>query len=63
VETLILWGDQDMATPVAHAQLFSSGIEKSKLHFIAGARHSPQFTHVHQTAQHIISFLQQTQGK
>jgi pimeloyl-ACP methyl ester carboxylesterase len=62
-ETLILWGDQDTATPVTHAQLFSSGIENSQLHFIAGARHSPQFTHVQQTAQHIISFLQQTQGK
>lgn len=59
-QTCILWGDQDMATPVAHAQLFSAGIQHSQLHFISGARHSPQFTHVEQTANQVIEFLEQS---
>lgn len=59
--TCIIWGDQDQATPVSHAQLFSSGIQHSQLHFIAGARHSPQFTHVEQTAQQVLEFLEQAE--
>jgi len=58
-QTCILWGESDVAAPVAHAQLFSAGIEHSQLHFIAGARHSPQFTHVEQTAKQTIEFLEQ----
>jgi len=57
--TCILWGDEDTATPVAHAKLFSAGIAHSQLHFISGARHSPQFTHVEQTAKQVIEFLEQ----
>jgi pimeloyl-ACP methyl ester carboxylesterase len=60
VPTCIVWGDQDTATPVSHAQLFSGGIQGSQLHFIAGARHSPQFTHVELTARTVLAFLEQT---
>lgn len=60
VPTCILWGDGDTAAPVAHAQLFSAGIENSQLHFISGARHSPQFTHVEQTAKQVLTFLDQS---
>lgn len=60
VPTCIIWGDLDTAAPVSHAQLFSSGIAQSQLHFISGARHSPQFTHVEQTARQVLAFLEQT---
>jgi pimeloyl-ACP methyl ester carboxylesterase len=59
VETLIVWGDQDKATPVTHAEIMSAKIPHSQLHFISGARHSPQFTHVHQAAERVLSFLAQ----
>lgn len=60
IPTCIVWGDEDTATPVSHAQLFSAGIANSQLHFIAGARHSPQFTHVEPTARQVLAFLDQT---
>ncbi|MBW7944149.1 alpha/beta hydrolase [Patescibacteria group bacterium] len=60
VPTCIIWGEDDTATPVSHAQLFSAGIANSQLHFVQGARHSPQFTHVEQTAKLVLSFLDQT---
>ena len=59
VETLIIWGDQDKATPVTHAEVMSAKIPHSQLHFISGARHSPQFTHVHQAVERVRSFLAQ----
>lgn len=58
VETLILWGDQDAATPPSHARIFSAKIQHSRLHFIEGARHSPQFTHIKQVAEQVVEFLQ-----
>lgn len=58
--TCIIWGDLDTATPVSHAQIFSAGIAHSQLHFISGARHSPQFTHVEQTAKQVLIFLEQS---
>jgi pimeloyl-ACP methyl ester carboxylesterase len=60
VPTCIIWGDQDTATPVSHAQIFATKITNSQLHFIAGGRHSPQFTHVEQTARCALAFLNQT---
>ncbi len=59
IPTCIIWGDQDTITPVSHAQLFAGGIQGSQLHFIAGARHSPQFTHVELTAETVKNFLEQ----
>lgn len=56
-ETLILWGDQDTATPPAHAHIFADRIKRSRLHFIEGARHSPQFTHIKQVAQFVAEFV------
>lgn len=55
--TVIIWGRNDMATPVQFADMFHSKIKGSKLHIIDDARHSPQFTHAVQTVQIIGDFL------
>lgn len=55
--TLILWGKNDMATPLKFAHQFQSLIPTNTLHVITEARHSPQFTHQEETAQVIGAFL------
>lgn len=57
--TCIIWGDHDTAAPVAHAPLFAAGIRGSQVHYIAGARHSPHYTHVEVTARQVRHFLEQ----
>lgn len=56
-ETHIVWGDHDMTTPVKHAYQMQQLIKNSQLHFIENARHSPQFTHVKETANVIGAIL------
>ena len=41
-ETLIVWGDADLLTPIDHASAFSSHIPRSRLAIIEGAGHFPQ---------------------
>lgn len=60
VKTLILWGENDKATPVSHARLFERGISGSVLELIPDARHSPQFTHPDVIVEKIVKFLKQT---
>ena len=55
--TLIIWGEKDKTTPIKHAQLEAEKIENAQLKIIKGARHSPQFTHMEEVFNLIISFL------
>lgn len=41
-ETLIVWGEADLLTPLDHARVFSSQIRRSRLTIIEGAGHFPQ---------------------
>jgi pimeloyl-ACP methyl ester carboxylesterase len=43
--TLIIWGREDKVTPLSDGVLMNKFIKKSRLHVIAGARHSPFYTH------------------
>lgn len=43
--TIIIWGKGDKSTPLANGRLMHRMIKNSKIYVIAGARHSPQFTH------------------
>ena len=43
--TTIFWGEHDQTTPLKIGQLMQKRIKNSQLFLIAGARHSPQFTH------------------
>lgn len=55
--TLIIWGQNDTITPVRFAKVFKERITKSEMKIVAGARHSPQFTHPDETAEIIGEFL------
>jgi pimeloyl-ACP methyl ester carboxylesterase len=55
--TKIIWGENDLVTPVKHAKKMHEIIKDSKLVFIKEGRHSPQFTHVKETAKLVIDFV------
>jgi pimeloyl-ACP methyl ester carboxylesterase len=55
--TLLIWGENDTATPLKFGKLKNKAIANSRLVVINGARHSPQFTHVDQVAQEIAEFV------
>lgn len=57
--TLLVWGEADQTTPLWMGQQLAARIPNSQLNTIAGARHSPQYTHAKQTAQGIIDWLNQ----
>ncbi|MDD4409850.1 MAG: alpha/beta hydrolase [Candidatus Pacebacteria bacterium] len=54
---LIIWGREDMATPLEDAMDLNGFIENSYLKIINGARHSPYRTHPKEVAGSIINFL------
>ena len=56
-QTKIIWGEADMSTPVKHAYQMQKTIKNSELFFVKDARHSPQFTHVAETAKVVGEFL------
>jgi pimeloyl-ACP methyl ester carboxylesterase len=56
-ETLIVWGENDRATPLSHGKFYATQIPESKLKIISGARHSPQFTHPTQVAKIVAEFI------
>jgi len=41
-ETLIVWGDTDLLTPLDHANILASNIRRSRMTVIKGAGHYPQ---------------------
>lgn len=57
-ETLIIWGEHDLATPLSNTQQLLK-IPKSKLHIISQARHSPQFTHAEIVAKLMTEFIEE----
>ncbi|MGI4815065.1 MAG: alpha/beta fold hydrolase [Janthinobacterium lividum] len=56
-DTLIIWGEQDKFVPRAYAEQFSSQIRGARVEVIAGAGHTPQFSHGADVAAKIESFL------
>jgi len=54
---LIIWGEDDKATPLIDAHFLSKEIKDSELKIISGARHNPYKTHPKETAEAIINFL------
>ncbi len=57
ISTLIVWGDQDKATPLSDAYEISHQLINSKLITIPGAAHNPHKTHPQKLAGIIESFL------
>ena len=56
-DTLIIWGQKDKVTPLSDARLMNKQITGSQLVIVPKARHSPQFTHHKQVAEHVAKFL------
>lgn len=54
IPTLIIWGEQDKATPLSDGKLMHKLIKGSKIFIINTARHSPQFTHVSEVVNKIL---------
>jgi pimeloyl-ACP methyl ester carboxylesterase len=57
VPTLVVWGDQDKATPVEDAYELHSLLINSKLITIPGAGHKLHRTHAPQLAEVILNFI------
>lgn len=60
VPTIIIWGKNDKITPLSDGKLLNQLIAESRLSIIAGARHSPQFTHPEKVANIIFEQLKNT---
>ncbi|MBU0975015.1 alpha/beta hydrolase [Patescibacteria group bacterium] len=56
-DTKIIWGENDLTTPVKHAKKMQAEIKNSELIFIKEGKHSPQFTHVKETAKLVMDFV------
>lgn len=54
---LIIWGEEDKATPLIDADFLKKEIKGSELKIISGARHNPYKTNPKETAEAIINFL------
>lgn len=57
VPTLIIWGEQDKATPLSDGKLMHNLIKGSNLYIIKSAKHSPQFTHAEQVSKIIYEHI------
>jgi pimeloyl-ACP methyl ester carboxylesterase len=57
VPSLIIWGEQDRATPLKHAQIFKQKIRHSRLAVIKQAGHNPHYFYPRKTAHIILEFL------
>ena len=55
--TLILWGEQDDVLGTAVADKFARAIVGSKLIWLPGMGHSPQWSHPELVAAHILKFI------
>lgn len=55
--TLIIWGDQDSATPVSDGEKIHALTPNSQLYLVAGGRHSPQYTHPQEVSDAVLSFI------
>jgi pimeloyl-ACP methyl ester carboxylesterase len=57
VPTVIIWGDKDSLTPIAHGEILSKKVENSKFIIVRGAKHALQIENPEVLAGHIISNL------
>lgn len=57
VPTIIIWGQNDGATPVSDGKILNAKIKNSRLFLVKGGRHSPQFTHPKEVVRIIVEQL------
>lgn len=57
--TLLIWGELDRVTPLKNGSIYQQTLPVAELKIIAGARHSPQFTHTKKVAAAVATFLKQ----
>ncbi len=57
--TLIVWGKEDVVTPLFIGEIFAKKIPHTSMKIVNGARHSPQYTHPQEVAQIVEQFLDQ----
>ncbi len=55
--TLVVWGENDRATPLADAFRVSESIDGSELKIVTGAGHNPHRTHPDKLSKIILKFL------
>lgn len=56
-ETLLVWGENDQMTPLCLGREMAAKMPRARLVMIAGARHTPQFTHLEETVAAVTDFL------
>ncbi|MCL5113689.1 MAG: alpha/beta hydrolase [Patescibacteria group bacterium] len=57
VPTIIIWGENDKATPLSDGKILNGKIKNSKLYVIDGAKHAPQFTHTKEVLTKIYEHI------
>lgn len=53
----IIWGELDGVTPLKDGKIIRQGLKNAPFHIIAGARHSPMFTHLAEVAKIVEDIL------
>ena len=56
-KTCLIWGENDVVTPLSLGKVFENQIKNSVLHVLPGERHSPQFTNASGVAELSKEFL------
>lgn len=63
IPTVIIWGENDVVTPVKDGRFMLGEIKNSTLNIIRDARHSPQFTNYKEVADVILNSFQDLKSK
>jgi pimeloyl-ACP methyl ester carboxylesterase len=56
-ETLVIWGDKDMMTPISHGYAINAKIPKSRMEIIKGAKHAINLEFPDVLAEKILKFI------
>lgn len=57
--TLVIWGEKDSLTPLAHGERIVSGLPDARLEVIAGARHLPMVREPDLTSRLMVKFMKE----
>jgi pimeloyl-ACP methyl ester carboxylesterase len=57
--SLVIWGEKDSLTPLAHGRRIVEGLNDARLELVAGARHLPMVSHPDTVSRLVVSFLKE----
>lgn len=63
IRTTVIWGEHDTITPLSDGQIMHQKIIGSTFYIIAGAKHSPQYTHPGDVANIVVNELRTSKSQ